>query len=115
MECEEDRVKKTKIIEDLKSEVDSLSIKVEKLEKLPNQQEQYSRKNSLLVHGIAEEKEETTDKVIFNTLNDEEITDKVIFNALNDKLDLEITLRDIDRTHRIEEPKNLEKKPVLLL
>ena len=45
-EYEEDRAKKNKIIEDLKSEVDSLSTKIEKLEKLQDQQEQYSKRNS---------------------------------------------------------------------
>ena len=38
-EYEEDRAKKDKIIQDLRSEVDSLSTKVEKLEKLQDQQE----------------------------------------------------------------------------
>ena len=85
------KVKKDKIIQDLKSEVDSLSTKIEKLEKLQDQQEQYSRRNSLLVHSIAEEKGE--------------ITDEVIINTLNEKLDLQITLRDIDRMHQIGEPK----------
>ena len=77
--------KRNKIIEDLKSEVDSPSTKVEKLEKLEDQQEQYSRRNCLLIHGIAEEKEE--------------IPDEVIINTLNEKLDLEIALRDIKRMH----------------
>ena len=95
-EYEEGRAKKDKIIEDLKSEVDSLSTKIEKLEKLQDQQEQYSRRNCLLVHGIAEAKEE--------------ITDEVIINALNEKLDLEIKLRDIDRTHRIGGPKKTRGK-----
>ena len=95
-EYEEDRAKKDKIIEDLKSKVDSLSTKIEKLEKLQDQQEQYSRRNCLLVHGIAEEKEE--------------ITDEVIINTLNEKLDLEIKLRDIGRTHRIGEPKKTRGK-----
>ena len=80
--------------------MDSLSTKVEKLEKLQDQQEQYSRRNCLLIHGIAEEKEEITDEVIINTLK---------------KLDLNIKLRDIDRMHRIGEPKKLEEKPALLL
>ena len=40
-EYEEDRAKKDKIIQDLKSEVDSLPTKDEKLEKLQDQQEQY--------------------------------------------------------------------------
>ena len=88
-EYEEDRAKKDNIIQDLKSEVDSLSTKVEKLEKRQDQQEQYSRRNCLLAHGIGEEKEE--------------ITDEVITNTLNEKLDLEITLQDIERMHRIGE------------
>ena len=60
--------------------MDSLSPKVKKLEQLQDQQEQYSRRNCLLVHQIAEEKEEVTDEVIINTLNE--------------KLDLQITLQD---------------------
>ena len=79
------KTEQRKIIEDIKSELDSLSTKIEKLEKLQDQQEQYSRRNCLLVHGIAEEKEE--------------ITDEVIINTLNEKLDLDITLRDLERTH----------------
>ena len=90
-EYEEDRAMKDKIIEDLKSKVDSLSTKIEKPEKIRDQQEQYSRMNCLLVHGIAEEKEK--------------ITDEVIINTLNEKLDQDITLRDLERTHQIGEPK----------
>ena len=60
-EYEEDRVKKDKIIEGLTSEVDSMSTKVEKLERFQDQQEQYSKTNCLLAHGITEEKEEITD------------------------------------------------------
>ena len=90
------KTEQRKIIEDIKSELDSLSTKIEKLEKLQDQQEQYSRRNCLLVHGIAEEKEE--------------ITDEVTINALNEKLDQDITLRDIDRTHRIGEHKNTTGK-----
>ena len=95
-EYEEDRAKKDNIIQDLKSEVDSLSTKVEKLEKRQDQQEQYSRRNCLLAHGIGEEKEE--------------ITDEVITNTLNEKLDLEITLQDIERMHRIGEPEKTRGK-----
>ena len=105
-EHEEDRATKDKIIQDLKSEVDSLSTKVEKLEELQYQQEQYSRRNCLLVpwnynsfmlvHGIAEEKEE--------------ITDEAIINTLNKKLDLEMILRDMERT-----PKKTRGKTRLII
>ena len=56
-EYEENKARKDKITVDLRSEAGSLSTKVEKL-KFQDQQEQYSRRNSLLLHGIAEEKEE---------------------------------------------------------
>ena len=67
-EYEEYRAKKDEIIEDLKSDVDSLSTEIEKLEKLKDQQQQYSRRNYPLVNRIVEEKEEITDEVIINTL-----------------------------------------------
>ena len=76
--------------------MDSLSTKIEKLEKLQGQQEQYSRRNCLLIHRIAEQKEEVTDDVIINTLNV--------------KLDLDITLRVIERMHRIGELKKTRGK-----
>ena len=95
-EYEEDRSKEDKILEDLKSEVDSLSTKIEKPEELQDQQEQYSRRNCLLVHGIAKEKEE--------------ITDEVIINTLYEKLDLDITSWDLERTHRIGERKKTRGK-----
>ena len=90
------KTEQRKIIEDIKSELDSLSTKIEKLEKLQDQQEQYSRRNCLLVHRIVEEKEE--------------ITDEVIINTLNEKLDLDITLRNLERTHRIGERKKTRGK-----
>ena len=93
-EYEEDTAKKDKIVEHLKSEVDSLSTKIEKLEKLQDQQEQFSRRNCLLVYGIAEEKEEITNEVITN----------------KEKLNLEIKLRDIERMHRFGEPRKTRGK-----
>ena len=97
-EYEEDRAKKDNIIQDLKSELNSLSISLsEKHEKLQDQQEQYSTLNCLLVHRIAEEKEEITDEVIINILNQK-------------KLDLQITLRDVERMHQIRETKKTRGK-----
>ena len=71
--------------------MDSLSTKVEKLEKLQDQQKQCSGRNCLLVHGTGDEKEE--------------ITGELIINTLNEKLDQDITKLDIKRTYRIREPK----------
>ena len=96
------KTEQRKIIEDIKSELDSLSTKIEKLEKLQDQQEQYSRRNCLFIHGIAKEKEE--------------IIDEVIIDTLNEKLHLNITLQDTEKVHRIREPKKkLEEKLVQLL
>ena len=71
--------------------MDSLSTEIEKLEKLKDQQQQYSRRNYPLVNRIVEEKEE--------------ITDEVIINTLNETLDLDISLRHLEKTHRIGERK----------
>ena len=49
-EYEEDRAKKNKIIQKLQPEVRTSSSKVSKREKLADQQ--YSRRNCLLVHGM---------------------------------------------------------------
>ena len=56
----------------------------------------------MLVYDIAEEKEEITDEVIINNLNDNLI--------YHDKLNLEISLQDIERMHRIGEPKKTGRR-----
>ena len=52
-----------------------------------NQQEQYLRRST------------------WDCRRERKITDKVIINTQNEKLDLDIKLRDIERKHRIGEPK----------
>ena len=52
----------------------------EKLGKSQDQPEQYSKTNCVLVHGSSKQKEE--------------MTDEVIINSLNEKLDSEITFGD---------------------
>ena len=81
--------------------MDSLPTRIEKLEKLQDRPEQYSRRNCLLVHGIAEEKKE--------------ITDEVMINTLNETLDLDVTLRDLERTHRIGKPKKTRGKTLPII
>ena len=95
-EYEEYRAKKDKIIEDLKSDVDSLSTEIEKLEKLEDQQQQYSRRNYPLVNRIVEEKEE--------------ITDEVIINTLNETLYLDISLWDLEKPIELENVKKTRRK-----
>ena len=59
---------------------------MEEIENKTDLQEQYSRRNCILIHGIAENKEENTDH-------------KAI-DFINDRLDIKINKTDIDRyTH----------------
>ena len=58
--------------------------RTEELEKKIGLQEQYSRRNCILIHGIAENKEENTDQQAID--------------FINDNLDIKIS---IDRSHRI--------------
>ena len=60
--------------------------RIDKLENLVDQQEQYSRRNCLLVHEIAETNKENTDGLVLKTLNE--------------KLGINITKNETDRSHR---------------
>ena len=61
--------------------------RIDKLENLVDRQEQYSRRNCLLVHEIAETNKENTDGLVRKTLNE--------------KLGINITKNETDRSHRI--------------
>ena len=66
-----------------------------------NQQAQYSRGNCLLFHGIKEEKCEDTDSIIVNTVKEE--------------MHIEILPNDLDRSHRIGNPKTKKKeRPIIV-
>ena len=60
---------------------------IKELENKIDRQEQYSRQHCVLIHGIAENKEENTDQ---------QAIDFII-----DNLDTKIDEIDIDRSHRI--------------
>ena len=61
--------------------------RIEDLENKIDSQEQYSRRNCILIHEIAENKEENTDQQVVD--------------FINDNLDIKIDEIDIDRSHRI--------------
>ena len=71
----------------LQDKLKSASMKVEDLEKKMERQEQYSRRNSILIHRLKEEKDESTD-------------DRVL-KLFREKLNEDVLLTDLDRTHRI--------------
>lgn len=61
--------------------------RIDQLEHVIDEQEQYSRRNCLLVHGLPE--------------SDNEDTDKLVINLFVDKLQAQINTDDLDRTHRL--------------
>ena len=75
----------------------NMNEKTEKLERINSRQEQYSRCNGLLLHSIAEGELENTDDLVLETLKE--------------KLHVDLTLSDLDRTHRIDQNKASSNKP----
>ena len=65
-------------------------------------QEQFLRRNCLLLHGIPEKKQENTGELSIK--------------AINEHLDLAINDKDIDRTHRKGNPRNAGEKerPIII-
>ena len=97
---EKDCKEKEKIVDSLKQEFNGLKERVQSLEKVSDDHEQYSRRNCSLIHGIEEDKDE--------------FTDDVVVNKLQDKLELEISKNNIDRSHRIGKPSPREKRPIIV-
>ena len=71
------------------------------LEKSVDQQGQYSRRNCLLIHGVEE--------------NSNEDTDKLVLNIINNDLETDLTEVAIDRTHRTGDQKKKRKtaRPII--
>ena len=86
-EFEKERQVQKQVIEELRGEVSSLNEKRNSITEQVDQQEQYSRRNRLLIHGIAERNQENTDDLALE--------------IFREKLDIELTQRGLDRTHRI--------------
>ena len=62
-EYEKDRREKEKIINGLQNDASSLTERIELLEKKSDDSEQYSHRNSLLVHEVEEQEQENTDNI----------------------------------------------------
>ena len=69
---------------------------MKELENKIDRQEQYSRQNCILIHGIAENKEENTDQQTID--------------FINENLDIKIDEIDIDRFDRIGRSDKTKKK-----
>ena len=86
-EYEKDRREKNAIIATLQNEWKNTNIKVEDLEKKMERQEQYSRRNCILIHGLKEEKNESTNNRVLRLFRED--------------MNEDVLLVDLDRTHRI--------------
>ena len=93
---EKDRKAKEELIIKLQTQVTELTDKVSNLSVQADEQEQYSRRNCLLIHGVEENRNEDTD-----TLS---------INIIKEHLGLDIQPSDIDRTQRIGNKNKARKK-----
>lgn len=75
-------------IENLQSKVTLLENENTEMKKLIDRQEQYSRRNNIRLHGLAETENERS-------------TDDIVVKLIREKLKLDITVAAIDRSHRI--------------
>ena len=98
---ERKRREKDKIITELNNEVSNLNISAKNLENQLDRQEQYLRRNCILIHGITETQDENTDDISLRTINEH--------------LELELTEKELDRTHRIGNPKSGNKRPIPII
>ena len=76
-------------------------MKVEDYEKKMDRQEQYSRRNCILIHGLKEEKNESTDDRVLKLFREEPNED--------------VLLVDLDRIHRIGKKETQAANHVQLL
>ena len=96
-ELEKERQEKDELINSLQIEVSSLKVEVKHLEKKTDYQEQYSRRNCLLIHGLNETKTENTDEMVLD--------------VINDKLNMEMSQVSIGKSHRLGKRKGPGQKP----
>ena len=101
-ELEKEWKEKDQLINSLHIEVSSLKVEVKILEKKADGQEQYSRRNCLLIHGLTETKTEDTDEIVLD--------------AINNKLNFEISQISINRSHRLGKRKgSVQKSRAIIL
>mgnify|MGYP001796697292 CR=1 FL=1 len=98
---EKDRIENEKKIDDLEIKVSNLNDHVMQLQNQLDFQQQYTRRNCVLIHGIEEGKGENTDKLVCDVIKDE--------------LDITIDIdKDIDRSHRLGRFKQDKKRPIIV-
>ena len=76
-----------------------LTEKDDKLPSLFDRQDQYSRRNCILIHGVKEIQNEDTNEVVINKIKSE--------------MDLDISPGDTDRTHKLGVPSKGKNRPII--
>ena len=98
---ERDNRKKEEKINELEEKTRKTDKKINDLNSVIDRQEQYSRRNCILLHGVKETENEDTNTVVTETLNE----------LLQEKL----TDIDIDRSHRIGRlKKGKQSRPIII-
>ena len=88
-------------LKDLKEKVLILSNEKKDLEQIIDRQEQYSRRNCILIYGVKEEQNEDTDNVVVK--------------LIKDNLEEDVDLTELDRSHRIGKKKsNGKARPIIV-
>ena len=101
-EYEKDKKEKEEIIKNLEGQVNNLTETVAKLVEQADNQEQYSWRNCLLIHGLP--------KTTLENTND------LVIREFKNEMDIKIFSDDIDRSQRIGEQKDDPNKvrPVIV-
>ena len=101
-EFEKERQEQKKVIEELRGEVSSLTEKLNGVTERVDRQEQYSRRNCLLIHGITD--------------GDQENADGFALEIFREKLDIELKQRDLERTHWLgkNDKRSNQPRPVIV-
>lgn len=74
-------------LQNMTDRLDELQNKYNDIEDILDEQEQYSRRNCLVVHGVSE--------------NDRENTNEVIMGIIKNNLNIDVRPGDLDRSHRL--------------
>ena len=97
---ESDLERKKKDLTSLRKRVDEETSKRETAERQLNDLEQYTRRNSIRLFGIEEQANEDTDQIAVD--------------LANRKLGFQLTKRDIDRSHRVQQKDQTKPKPIIV-
>ena len=100
-ELERERKEKDELMNIFQIEVSSLKVEVKNLENKADDQEQYSRRNCLLIHGLTETKTEDTDEMVLD--------------LINNKLNIKMSQIGINKSHRLGKCKGPAQKPQAII